>query len=181
MSQALAGVGSLDSITISGDGEPTLHPHLGAVVAEVLGAVRNTHPEVPVRILSNGSGAVRPVERRALSCLDECILKLDAAPERVALPAEATSLEAIAEAYGHLDDLTLQACFVEGAVSNVEDEAVIPWLDLVAAIRPRAVQVYSIDRAGWVEGVGPAAPERLREIGEEVRRRTGAPVQVTER
>jgi len=174
LANALPRVGPLDSITISGRGEPTLHPRFGAVVSSVVSEARRG-TGVPVRILSNGSRAVDPVVRRALDLLDERIVKLDAAPERVERPAASAPFGAMLHAWTLLRDFTLQSCFIEGDVSNVDEESLSRWLELVAELRPRGVHVHTIDQPGRVAGVRAVAPERLREIAERVRAQAGVP------
>jgi wyosine [tRNA(Phe)-imidazoG37] synthetase (radical SAM superfamily) len=175
LANVLPRVGPLDSITLSGRGEPTLHPRFGAVVASVVSEARRAG--VPVRILTNGSRAVDPVVRRALDLLDERIVKLDAAPERVERPAASAPLGAILHAWTLLRDFALQSCFVEGAVSNVDEESVSRWLELVAELHPLSVQIYTIDRPARVHGVQAVAPDRLREIAARVAAQAGVPAQ----
>lgn len=173
LANVLPRVGPIDSITLSGRGEPTLHPRFGAIVASVVSEARRAG--VPVRILTNGSRAVDPVVRRALDLLDERIVKLDAAPERVERAAASAPLGATLHAWTLLRDFSLQSCFVEGAVSNVDEESVSRWLELVAELRPRSVQVYTIDRPARVQGVRAVALERLCEIAERVAAQASVP------
>jgi wyosine [tRNA(Phe)-imidazoG37] synthetase (radical SAM superfamily) len=172
-------VGPLDSITIAGRGEPTLHPHFPAVVAEVLAESRRARPEVPVRILSNGSRTTNPVVRRALDLLDERIVTLDAAAERVDRPGARLPLGARIQAFCMLRDFTVQACFVDGTVGNVDERSVGEWVELLAELRPRAVQVYTIDRPPRAPGVRPASSRQLEAISRRLHDETGIPVQLS--
>jgi wyosine [tRNA(Phe)-imidazoG37] synthetase (radical SAM superfamily) len=176
---ALHEVGSLDSITLSGRGEPTLHPHFPAVVAEVVAEARRARPLVPVRILTNGSRTTDPVVRRALDLLDERIVTLDAAAERVERPNARLPLGGRIQAFSMLRDFTVQSCFVDGAVGNVDERSVADWVELMAELRPRAVQVYTIDRPAREEGVRPASPLRLEAISRRLEEQTGLRVQLS--
>ena len=171
--RALARVGPLDSITLSGHGEPTLHPRFAEVVAEVLGVARVARPDVPVRILTNGSRAARPEIRAALDRFDERIVKLDADPERVERPGLHHPLGALLASIAMLRDVTLQSCFVEGGVANTGERSVREWVELVAELAPRAVQIYTIDRQPAHAGILPATADRLEEIACALRARTG--------
>ncbi len=179
LATALRRAGAIDSITLSGFGEPTLHPRFGSVVAEVVAESRRSRPGVPVRILSNGSGVRRAEVQRALSLLDERILALDAAPELVDRPNQLHHLDEILAAYHEIDDVTIQACFVDGKVSNVEPDVVARWVEQVTELAPRAVQVYTIDESPRQEGVTPAPASRLEDIAHIVAEATGVPVSVT--
>ena len=173
LADALTQAGPLDSITISGDGEPTLHPRFAAAVAAVLRVARRSRPRVPVRILTNGGSAVRAEVRAALDRLDERIVMLDAAAERVDRPAPDCPLGAIIYALSLLKDVTVQAFFIDGIVSNVGNMAVREWVDLVRELRPRAVQICTIDRPPWKCDVRSVSQQQLEEIACLLRDRTG--------
>ena len=173
LADSLTTAGPLDSITISGDGEPTLHPRFAAAVAAVLRVARRLRPRVPVRILTNGGSAVRAEVRAALDRLDERIVMLDAAAECVDRPAPDCPLGAIIYALPLLKDVTVQACFIDGIVSNVGNKAVREWVDLVRELMPHAVQICTIDRPPWKCDVRSVSQQQLEEIACLLRERTG--------
>lgn len=164
LAQALSRVGPIDSITLCGHGEPTLHPRFASAVACVLREARRARPDVPVRILTNGAGAIRPDVRRALDALDARIVKLDAASPRVNRPDPNRPPGGLLLALSMLRDVTIQACFIEGSVANTNPATVRAWAELLSEIRPLAVQIYTIDRRPARAGVRPVAAERLQEI-----------------
>lgn len=174
LAHALARPRGLDSITISGHGEPTLHPRFAEVVKEVLAEARRARPEVPVRILTNATGALRPDVRHALDLLDERIVKLDAGALRVSRPV-GQPLGGLLAAVSLLRDFVVQACFVEGSVSNTDEETVHEWIELVRELRPRAVQLYTIDRPPARAEVHPVAAAHLGAIARRLERATGIP------
>jgi wyosine [tRNA(Phe)-imidazoG37] synthetase (radical SAM superfamily) len=178
LGEALSRVGPIDSITISGHGEPTLHPRFDAAVSAILGEAQRAGPQTPVRILTNGSRAVLAHVRRALDRLDERIVKLDADAERVNRPARDAPLGALLHALSLLRDVTLQSCFVDGAISNVGGGAVREWADLVAELEPRGVQIYTLDRPAAQADVRPVSAARLEEIAALLRSRTGIEAEV---
>ena len=72
------GPDELDTITIAGNGEPTLSFHLGEIVDAVT-AVRNRDwPRARTVILTNGTTCHMPRVRWTLAKLDERVVKLDA-------------------------------------------------------------------------------------------------------
>ncbi len=177
---ALPHCGRLDSITISGAGEPTLHPHFEPAVAAVLAHTRRARPRVPVRILTNGTGAVRPEVRAALDRLDECIVTLDADPEAINRPHPSALLGGVIQAVSRLRQVTLQSCFIEGEVSNSGDAAVREWADLVRELRPARVQIYTLSRKPAAHEVWPVSLARLEEIAAVLRARSGIRARVFE-
>jgi wyosine [tRNA(Phe)-imidazoG37] synthetase (radical SAM superfamily) len=136
------------------------------VVAEVLAYADRVRPRLPVRILTNGSEARRPVVRRALDNLDERIVKLDAARDRVNRPT-ADATESVA-AVSELRDTILHSCFVEGACSNCDPESVSNWMERVGEVQPRAVRIHSIRPEAATLSMWPVSQARLREIERQV-------------
>ena len=69
-----------DSITFSGNGEPTLHPDFKAVVTAVKTCVSAVYPQTrpSVTVLSNATRIGQPEIQEALGICDRIILKLDA-------------------------------------------------------------------------------------------------------
>ena len=175
---ALRRCGPLDSITISGSGEPTLHPDFAAVVDQVLVEARRVRPGVPVRILTNGESAVRQQVRDALDRLDERIVTLDAGAGRVDRPGPRSPLGSIVYGISLLRDVALQSCFIDGIVSNVDDESVREWADLVAELQPNHVQILTISRRAAVVDARPVSGHQLEEIARVLRERTGIEARV---
>lgn len=175
---ALAEAGELDSITLSGRGEPTLHPRFGAVVAEVLGEARRSRSGVPVRVLTNGSGVMRPEVRRALERVDECVVSWDAGGDAVARPRDGSGCGVRAARLGLLPAATVQACFVTGRVSNSDAVSVAAWIDVLGELRPRAVQITTVSRPPAWPGVLATPAHRLEEIARDLRGACAASVSV---
>jgi wyosine [tRNA(Phe)-imidazoG37] synthetase (radical SAM superfamily) len=157
----------VESITISGRGEPTLHPRFGAVVAEVLAYADRVRPGLPVRILTNGSQLRRPLVRRLLDYLDQRLVKLDAARDRVNRPTADVS-ESVA-ALPELRDTILLSCFVDGACSNCDPESVSRWMQRVVAVNPRAVRIHTIQPEAATVRMWPVSQAHLRQIERELR------------
>jgi wyosine [tRNA(Phe)-imidazoG37] synthetase (radical SAM superfamily) len=70
---------TLDVITFSGNGEPTLHPEFKKVVEDVLRLRTQYFPNAKVSVLSNSTMAGKPSVAEALLKVDNNILKLDSA------------------------------------------------------------------------------------------------------
>ena len=173
LSNALFTAGPLDSITLSGHGEPTLHPRFPAVVAGVLGESRRARPDVPVRILTNGSGVLRAEVARALDLLDERIVMLDAGGERISRPAPQFPLDDVIAGLQQLRDCTVQSCFVEGTFCNLDGPSIAAWMEQVRELQPRGVQIYTINRPPAASDARPASHACLEQIARALQRETG--------
>ena len=69
---------SVDSITFSGDGEPTLNPEFPAIIDDTLALRNQLAPTAKVSVLSNATRVHIPDVFKALSKVDNPIMKIDA-------------------------------------------------------------------------------------------------------
>lgn len=172
-----------DVLTFSGNGEATLHPDFPLLVEDVRELRDRLAPACRTAILSNATTVDREEIRRALLRLDDPILKLDTGREetfrRLNAPAPGVRFEAILDGLRALGSASiLQALFVRGTVDNATDGEVAAWADAVASIRPRHVQIYTLDRGPADRGLLPVDPERLRAIARILEARAGVPGRV---
>jgi len=139
-----------DVITFSGNGEPTLHPELEAIVSAAAALRDRYTPDAKLAILSNSSTVDRAEVRAALEGVDLKIMKLDAGTEalagRINLPARGFDFARMLQGLAELEGVILQSMFVSGSVDNTDPPAVREWLKRIVEIRPARVQVYSLDR-----------------------------------
>lgn len=145
-----------DVITFAGNGEPTMHPEFEAIIDDTL-ALRDRHcPTAKVSVLSNATQLGREDVRRALSRVDNNILKLDSAfDETVRLmnsPAGDYTVARTVELMKLFGGrLIVQTMFLRGSyggrpVDNTSEREVTAWLGLIRDIAPGQVMVYSLDR-----------------------------------
>jgi wyosine [tRNA(Phe)-imidazoG37] synthetase (radical SAM superfamily) len=170
--KALNEAPELDSITISGPGEPTLHPRFGQALAEVLSA-RLVRPALPVRIVTNGTTALKPHIRRLLEFADERLVRIDAGGDRIARPRHELPHEEIAAALHELPDFTVESVFVEGPGGNTGDRDVSEWIERLAELRPKHVTVTTVAEAPLDATVRRAEAATLERSAERLRDRTG--------
>jgi len=149
---ALTTGGVVDRITLAGNGEPTLHPDFPAVV-ELLRKVRDRYARhARLAILSNSSTVSDPDVVRGLLRMDERYMKLDAGDAETLRQMNATPvpIDRIVSGLAALKGVILQSLFTrdaDGRIDNTTPVALTHWLAAVRRVQPRAVHVYSIDRA----------------------------------
>jgi wyosine [tRNA(Phe)-imidazoG37] synthetase (radical SAM superfamily) len=149
-------------LTLAGHGEPTLHPQFAEIVDHLREVRDHLAPGVPLVALSNSSTVSQPAIRAALAALDErdpaLLRRLNASP---------VPLEDIVKGLAQLADVVIQTMFVRDRLSrldNASDLAVVNWLNMLAAIRPRQVHIYTLDRAPAWPYLQPVPAVRLIEI-----------------
>jgi wyosine [tRNA(Phe)-imidazoG37] synthetase (radical SAM superfamily) len=163
-----------DVLTFAGNGEPTSHPHFPEIIEDTI-ALRNRYcPKAKVSVLSNSTFIHKPSVHDALMMVDNNILKLDTVSidyiQKVDRPTGTYQLDRIIECMkafnGHI---IIQTIFLHGpGVSNTSDEYVEPWLEVVKAIRPQEVMVYTIDRETPDKTLSKATHEELDAIRDRV-------------
>jgi wyosine [tRNA(Phe)-imidazoG37] synthetase (radical SAM superfamily) len=173
-----AGEGTpVDCITLAGNGEPTLHPDLEALVEGVRGLRDRYFPGAKVGILSDATQVHRPGVRRALARCDERYMKFDAGDEatwrRINAPLGNTKFDVMAEGLRGMQDLVLQSMFIQGSYDNTGGPHVERWINAVRAIGPRSVQVYTVDRGTAAEGITEVPRETLQAIADRLTAATG--------
>lgn len=172
----------VDCVTLAGNGEPTLHPDL-LELAIGIRALRDAYfPQAPVGILSDATQVTRPKVRQALALLDARYMKFDAADEttwrRINDPLGQIEFQAMVEGLRTLPDIILQSMFIQGTYDNTDDAHLRAWVAAVASIKPRSVQVYTVDRGTAAAGITEVPRETLQAIADRLTAATGIPTEV---
>jgi len=146
----LRGRQQLDYITFSGNGEPTLHPEFGTIIDEVKQLRDSLAPNAKVAVLSNSTTVIRSSVQAALEKLDERIMKLDAGNATIFeiynRPHPSFEFDRIIKGLASLNDVTIQALFAGGKDGNYSPGSILDWVDKIVEIKPRMVQIYTLDR-----------------------------------
>ena len=165
----LSGV-RIDSITFSGDGEPTLNPEFPRIIDDTIALRDAFYPEAKVSVLSNATMVSRPEILAALRKVDNPIMKIDAPTTALASvinrPAAGYDLRATVEALkGFEGDFILQTMFLRSSLFDSSSPEVLgPWMDIVRELRPRRIMVYTIDRPTPQEGLEKFTAEQMRAL-----------------
>jgi wyosine [tRNA(Phe)-imidazoG37] synthetase (radical SAM superfamily) len=172
---------NVDHITFSGNGEPTLHPAFPKIAAAVSELRDELAPDAKLALFSNATTAHLARARKALSLLDLPMLKLDAGDPgtltAINRPAPEVSWEHIVEGLGQVPNLIIQSVLIDGEVSNVSGAAFEAWVETLVQLKPNRVQIYSTDYPVPEIGIERVLPYELRRIAEDVKNRTGLPIE----
>ncbi|MBQ2501784.1 MAG: radical SAM protein, partial [Bacteroidales bacterium] len=160
---------AIDSITFSGDGEPTLNPEFPRIIDDTL-ALRDAYcPGAKVSVLSNATRVHIPEVFDALSKVDNPIMKIDAPTnELVRLinnPAPGYDVASVVEALKRFKgDFCLQTMFLRSpAFRSDAPEVLDGWKAIVRELRPRQIMVYTIDRPTPQSGLDKFTPQQMRD------------------
>lgn len=148
---------TLDVITFSGNGEPTLHPDFLGIIKDTCALRDHYCPSAKVSVLSNSTQLGRPDVVQALQLCDNRILKLDAGTDtmmrRIDLPVnpQLTVQTLIGWLSQFNGDFILQTCFLRGEhngepIDNTTPEELSAWYKAVDTLHPKQIMIYVIDR-----------------------------------
>ena len=167
----------IDSITFSGDGEPTLNPDFAEIVDITIALRDEYYPDAKISVLSNATRLGRENVFQALRKVDNPILKIDAPTAalaaRINRPQCDYSVSGIVEDLRRFEgDFVLQTMFLRGpGFDSASPEVLEGWMRIVRELRPREIMVYTIDRETPMKGLEkiPVAEmeEMVRPLAEE--------------
>lgn len=164
----------VNTITFSGNGEPTLHPDFPQIIDFTLRMRDKYFPSAVVSVLSNATQIVKEDIREALMKVDNPILKLDGATDefvnKIDRPNKGYSVEKIIENLRHFNgNFILQTMFLKGEVDGevidcTSAEDVRRWVDMAISLKPREVMMYTLDRETPAQNLAKVTVAQMEEI-----------------
>ncbi len=157
----------IDSITFSGDGEPTLNPDFPKIIDDTLALRARFYPQAKISVLSNATRAGVEEVFKALCKVDNPIMKLDAPTARLAaLINQPQGRYDVAEVVSNLKkfkgNFVLQTMFLRGnGFDSASPEVLGPWMDIVRDLRPREIMAYTLDREAPMKGLEKFTVEEM--------------------
>ena len=165
----------VDTITFSGNGEPTLHPDFPAIIDRTVELRAKYFPKAVISVLTNATQIVRLGVREALSKADNPILKLDGATDAFARLIDQPqdphySVRHIErEMAWFKGDFILQTMFLRGEKDGRKFDSTDrrhsdAWVRMALRLRPREVMMYTLDRVPPLKTLQKVSVEEMQEI-----------------
>lgn len=168
---------TIDYLTFSGNGEPTIHPDFPEVVREVKALIDRIRPEVKLAILSNSSMVTNPDVLSALSLIDYPMMKLDVGDQHtftaINQPIKGLNLSDIIAGLRNVQELVIQSVLIDGEISNIQDSIYDTWVEALRELQPYEIHIYSSERPTAFNDVRCVSPKKLKSIEEDLRLRFG--------
>ena len=172
-----------DSILISGNGEPSLHPDFPEIVSDLMKLKTAWANDKKLIVLTNGSGLDNRKIIEAMNRLDERIVKLDAGNEKMfkifASPLSRTNLTKVISGSRSLKDFAVQSMFCQGAIDNTGATDVDDWIEVIGMLKPKAVHIQGLSRTPALAGLIRCDEDTLHMIASRLERRTGLKAIIT--
>ena len=159
----------VDSITFSGDGEPTLNPEFPQIIDDTLALRDELAATAKVSVLSNATRVHLPQIFNALCKVDNPIMKIDAPTNeliaRINKPAPGYDIARVVEALKQFKgNFILQTCMLRSKEYDFDSsrpEVLDGWMEIVRQLRPREIMVYTIDRPTPAQGLEKFTVEEM--------------------
>lgn len=159
----------VDSITFSGDGEPTLNPDFARIIDDTI-ALRDIYcPQAKVSVLTNATKLLSDSVFGALRKVDAPILKLDAPTDERARKINGALLsfrvDDVVKGMKRFEgDFILQTMFLRSDdFDSLEPQMLAKWMDIVRELRPRLIMAYTIARPTPQSGLSAYSAAQIRE------------------
>jgi len=155
-------------ITLSGNGESTLHPEFPTIIDQLIHIRDEQSPESALAILSNSSTVTDKEIRAALQKLDKRIMKLDCGNEETFIrynqPLPNVHFGNIIKGLKEIDGVIIQSLFSGGGGGNYTDDNISDWVEKIKEIKPNSVQIYTLDRPYPTATISPLTILELTKI-----------------
>jgi wyosine [tRNA(Phe)-imidazoG37] synthetase (radical SAM superfamily) len=152
-------------ITLSGNGEPTLHPDFERIVLAVKHVRDEVAPDALVAILSNSTTVASETVRRGLEQCDVRIMKVDCGDEKTYKfynrPCRGARLKDIVAGLKKLSEFKVQTLFTD---RNSSDSCIERWIEIIKELKPTEVQLYTLDRPTPCPELEAVSKDRLEQI-----------------
>ena len=159
---------NIDSITFSGNGEPTIHPEFAAVVDIVLELRDKYYPKAKVSVLSNATASGNSTVFKALRKIDNPILKLDSCEDKgieiLNKPQNRVAARDIIQNMKKFEgNFILQAMLLRSSdFDSLNSEHFSKWKDVIRELKPKEIQLYSLDRETPDKSLSKISIEEMR-------------------
>ena len=159
---------NIDSITFSGDGEPTINPEFPQIIDDTIALRNQYYPDSKITVLSNATMVHKLEVFNALRKVDNPTMKIDAPTnelvEKINHPAPGYDVNRVVEALKQFNgDFILQTMFLRSKdFDSSSPEVLKGWMDIVRILKPREIMVYTIDRPTPEEGLQKFTVDEMR-------------------
>ena len=168
-----------DSITFSGNGEPTLNPDFVEIIDITL-KLRDLYiPNAKISVLTNGTMLHKKDIFNAISKVDNNIIKIDGGTYETIKSINQPNVNFDLEKYINIlqeykGNLIIQTCFLRGEhngvkIDNTTEKEISLWIEHIKKINPRKTMIYAIDRETPEKNLEKISQKELETIAERLR------------
>ncbi len=172
----------IDAIHISGNGEPTLYPHLSEAIDIILKLRGKYFSQSKTLLLTNGAHLDQRKAFEAASKLDSIVFKLDVGNDRllkeINAPLVRSTVSHLISISQSVKNLSLQCFFVQGSIDNTKPADIEEWIEVIGLIKPRRIFINTLSHVPSSSGLIACDEDTLYTIASKLERKTGIKAEV---
>ncbi len=138
----------LDTLLISGNGEPTLHPQFSEVSKSLKLWLKNNIQQSKLTLLTNGAHFQTKKSVANLDSFDEVFVKLDTLSDltfkKMNNPLVRVNPDKVLHMSQRIENLCIQSMFVTGAIDNTTADHVAEYLEVIAMLKPKRILLETL-------------------------------------
>ena len=168
-----------NSITFSGNGEPTLHPDFPEIIDITIKLRDKYVPKAVISVLTNGTRIHDDRIFKALLKVDNNICKLDGGTldviNKINLPNVKIDIEKYIQCLQRFEgQVIIQTLFLRGKhhndnIDNTTEDEINLWLEHLKKIKPRKTMIYVIDRETPEKNLEKLSSDEMSKIADKVK------------
>ena len=168
-----------NSITFSGNGEPTLHPDFPEIIDITIKLRDKYVPKAVISVLTNGTRIHDDRIFKALLKVDNNICKLDGGTldviNKINLPNVKIDIEKYIQYLQRFEgQVIIQTLFLRGKhhndnIDNTTEDEINLWLEHLKKIKPRKTMIYVIDRETPEKNLEKLSSDEMSKIADKVK------------
>lgn len=193
LGQAAQAGESIDTILISGNGEPTLHPLFPQFTKELikrrseLASSTNIFGAkgflaTKITCLTNGDSMSDRNIHDALNLYDECIVKIDVGTEKafkkINRPLSRSNLEKVILGARTLQNLSIQSTVTASELSLTHSDQLDEWIEVIAMLNPKKIYLQRAQSPCADPGLTFASEDEVLRVSHWLERRLKIKAQV---
>ena len=167
----------IDSITFSGNGEPTINPDFAEIIDETIRLRNKYRPGTKISVLTNATTLNNPKVVAALHKIEMPILKIDSVFQQEFEIINGNKHLKINEIINNIKNNfkspIIQTIFLKAEnngqiIDNTTSEQVEKYIEIMKFLSPQLIMIYSVSRDTAIKNIEKIALEKLQEIGTKI-------------
>ncbi len=164
---------NVDTILISGNGEPTLHPQFNEISESIYKWKNSISSSTKIVLLTNGAHFYTKKSLNVTQYYDEIYFKIDCSDDitlkKLNSPIVRQSIDKLLFSAQKIDNISVQTMFVDGPTNNVSDSHIEDYLEIIGILKPKNIIIETLKHD--INSLKPVTDIFLYNIAQKIRKR----------